>query len=292
MQNEKENKSEVELGENEEKTLGLRWLTESDSIAFRANLRNTSQEILQGIKIPTKREITSAVMSTFDPLGLASPVLIQGKKLIQSIWRSGVGWDNQIEPRDYQTWLTYINNMKLLQVLRLNRCIAPYNTEGELHVFTDASETAYAAAVYWRTENNRGEYNVSLIASKARVAPLKPISMPRLELQAALLGSRLAHTIENELDLQVTKKHTGPIPVLCCLGSNVTLELSKHSSRIDSPKLRNLQNLKIGDGYHQHTTQLMMQREMCRMISTTVIGGLRVHCFLNKTHLNGLRREL
>ncbi|CAG4942692.1 unnamed protein product [Colias eurytheme] len=188
MQNEKENKSEVELGENEEKTLGLRWLTESDSIAFRANLRNTSQEILQGIKIPTKREITSAVMSTFVPLGLVSPVLIQGKKLIQSIWRSGVGWDNRIEPRDYQTWLTYLNIMKLLQVLRLNRCIAPYNTEGELHVFTDASETAYAAAVYWRTENNRGKYNVSLIASKARVAPLKPISMPRLELQAALLG--------------------------------------------------------------------------------------------------------
>ncbi|CAG4990908.1 unnamed protein product [Colias eurytheme] len=77
---------------------------------------------------------------------------------------------------------------------------------GSYTVFTDASETAYAAAVYWRTENNRGEYNVSLIASKARVAPLKPISMPRLELQAALLGSRLAHTIENELDLQVTNK--------------------------------------------------------------------------------------
>nr|XP_034840862.1 uncharacterized protein LOC117996834 [Maniola hyperantus] len=90
-------KTEIELGEKEEKTLGLRWFTKEDSIGFRTSLRNTPQEVLQEKRIPTKREVTSAVMSTFDPLGLASPVLIQGKKLLQNIWRSGIGWDEQIE---------------------------------------------------------------------------------------------------------------------------------------------------------------------------------------------------
>ncbi|XP_013174929.1 PREDICTED: uncharacterized protein LOC106123244 [Papilio xuthus] len=88
---------EVNLVEKEEKTLGLRWLIEEDTIGFRANLRNTPTDIARGEKVPTKREVTSAVMSTFDPLGLASPILIQGKKLLQHIWRSGVDWDDKIE---------------------------------------------------------------------------------------------------------------------------------------------------------------------------------------------------
>ncbi|CAH2102800.1 unnamed protein product [Euphydryas editha] len=199
-------KIEVDLGEKEEKTLGLRWFTRRDSIGFRANLRNTPEEIAKGLQVPTKREVTSAVMSTFDPLGLALPVLIQGKKLLQGIWRSGVGWDDKIEGKEYETWRTYLGTMKLLQDLQVPRCLAPHCTEGELHTFTDASESAYAAAVYWRTEDGNGTYHVSLVAAKARVAPLKPVSIPRLELQAALLGSRLAHSVEEEMDLKVVKK--------------------------------------------------------------------------------------
>ncbi|CAH0727196.1 unnamed protein product, partial [Brenthis ino] len=199
-------KTEVDLGEKEEKTLGLRWFTERDSIGFRANLRNTPDEVAQGLKVPTKREVTSAVMSTFDPLGLASPILIQGKRLLQNIWRSGVGWDEEIEEKEYESWKTYLEKMKLLQDLQIPRCLAPRRTEGELHTFTDASEMAYAATVYWRTENQNGTYDVSLVAAKVRVAPLKPVSIPRLELQAALLGSRLAHSVEEEMDLKIEKK--------------------------------------------------------------------------------------
>ncbi|XP_026738352.1 uncharacterized protein LOC113501423 [Trichoplusia ni] len=199
-------KVEVNLGEKEEKTLGLRWFTEKDSIGFRANLRNTPEEIARGFKVPTKREVTSAVMSTFDPLGLASPVLIQGKKLLQNIWRSGIGWDEEIADQDHETWKVYLEKMKLLQGLQIPRCLAPRSTEGELHTFTDASETAYAAAVYWRAQESDGTYLVNLVAAKVRVTPLKPVSVPRLELQAALLGSRLAHAVEEEMDLKASKK--------------------------------------------------------------------------------------
>ncbi|GBP53425.1 hypothetical protein EVAR_17500_1 [Eumeta japonica] len=86
------------------------------------------------------------------------------------------------------------------------RCISPGHTEGELHVFVDASEKSYAAAVYWRIKLSEHESAVSLIAGKARVAPLKVISIPRLELQAALLGARLASSILTEIELNVTRK--------------------------------------------------------------------------------------
>nr|XP_049703884.1 uncharacterized protein LOC126056149 [Helicoverpa armigera] len=199
-------KTEVDLGEKEEKTLGLRWFTTTDKLGFRANLRNTPQDIASGIRTPTKREVTSAVMSTFDPLGLASPVLIQGKKLLQDIWRSGVSWDQQIENREDVAWRKYLQDVKVLQDLQIPRCLAPHCTEGELHTFTDASEQAYAAAVYWRTSTADGRNHTRLVAAKVRVTPLKPVSVPRLELQAALLGSRLARSVEEELDLQVERK--------------------------------------------------------------------------------------
>lgn len=202
---ENETNKEVELGSKEEKTLGLRWFTQEDEMGFRTTLRNVQEVVEQG-KTPTKREVTSAVMSTFDPMGLASPVLIQGKRLLQNIWRSGVGWDDEVTPENEEQWRRYLTNLQLLKDLRIPRCIGHSRHEGEIHVFTDSSETAYSCAVYWRQRNDEGLYDVTLLAGKARVTPLKPVSMPRLELQAALLGTRMAHSIEEELDVKVTKK--------------------------------------------------------------------------------------
>lgn len=199
------NKEEIELGSKEEKTLGLRWFTEEDKLGFRTCLQNMT-EVIEQERTPTKRKVTSAVMSTFDPMGLASPVLIQGKKLLQDIWRSGVGWDEEITPGEGDQWREYLRSLKLLEGLRIPRCIRHSAHEGELHIFTDASETAYACAVYWRQETNEGQFDVVLLAAKARVTPLKPISIPRLELQAALLGTRMARSVEEELDLQPARK--------------------------------------------------------------------------------------
>ncbi|GBP92591.1 hypothetical protein EVAR_77082_1 [Eumeta japonica] len=89
-------------------------------------------------------------MSVFDPLGLASPVLITGKCMLQDIWRSGIDWDETIEADAHKKWLKWVNDVKKLASIRIPRCISPGHTEGELHVFVDASEKSYAAAVYWR----------------------------------------------------------------------------------------------------------------------------------------------
>ncbi|GBP83307.1 hypothetical protein EVAR_57569_1 [Eumeta japonica] len=184
----------------------IEWDINNDALGFNLGLRNTPTEVLETSLPPTKRQVTSAVMSVFDPLGLASPVLITGKCMLQDIWRSGIDWDETIEADAHKKWLKWVNDIKKLASIRIPRCISPGHTEGELHVFVDASEKSYAAAVYWRIKLSEHESAVSLIAGKARVAPLKVISIPRLELQAALLGARLASSILTEIELNVTRK--------------------------------------------------------------------------------------
>ncbi|XP_063838164.1 uncharacterized protein LOC135087291 [Ostrinia nubilalis] len=195
----------LELGK-EEKTLGLRWLITEDALAFNVGFRNTPPEVLAGPRVPTKREVTSAVMSTFDPMGFATPILIQGQKLIQEIWRTKIDWDEKILEPQVAAWTGYLEDVAVLKELKIPRCLSPRTRRGQLHTFCDASEEAYAAAVYWRTEDPDGTIRVALIAGKARVAPSKPVSIPRLELQAALLGSRLASSVEKELDLEIEER--------------------------------------------------------------------------------------
>ena len=74
----------------------------------------------------------------------------------------------------------------------------------ELHVFSDASILAYGAAAYlvWHCENGR---EARLVSAKARVAPLRQVTIPRLELMAALLASRLAKTVHDEFKIKPAK---------------------------------------------------------------------------------------
>ncbi|GBP09122.1 hypothetical protein EVAR_77959_1 [Eumeta japonica] len=106
------NDDNVQLGGDTriEKTLGLQWDINNDALGFNLGLRNTPTEVLETSLPPTKRQVTSAVMSVFDPLGLASPVLITGKCMLQDIWRSGIDWDETIEADAHKKWLKWVND--------------------------------------------------------------------------------------------------------------------------------------------------------------------------------------
>lgn len=164
---------------NVTKTLGLVWDAKEDKLIFST----------QKSPIPvTKRSILSEICKLFDPLGLLSPCIITAKILMQSIWKIKIDWDEQVPVDLMKSWSDFFNKLFDLNNLTLPRYIPIFEESNNLHVFCDASSAAYAAVAYVVSNNSS-----FLIASKTRVAPVKTaLTVPKLELCAALLGATLA----------------------------------------------------------------------------------------------------
>ncbi|KAJ8711214.1 hypothetical protein PYW07_008456 [Mythimna separata] len=191
-------------GDDTEKALGLRWDTKKDCFIFRINKNKTPIALLNNTRPPTKREALSIIMSIFDPLGIISPITIPAKRILQNTWKYKTEWDKSLPEELLPKWKEWMKSLSTIETLLIPRCYDYGDvTTREVHTFVDASEEAYAAAVYWRMERSDGSVQVTLAAAKSRVAPLKPVSIPRLELQAALLGARLARTVVQEHDYEV-----------------------------------------------------------------------------------------
>ena len=77
-------------------------------------------------------------------------------------------------------------------------------TREELHAFSDASQDAIGAAVYLRQSNEANEVSMALVYGQARVAPLNPTSIPRLELCGAVLAVQVAQRVIKEIDLKIS----------------------------------------------------------------------------------------
>lgn len=192
---------EIGSAEHQGKTLGLIWEATTDVLMFNTALHRVPEEVKLLARPPTKREALSAVMSIFDPLGLLSHLTITAKIILQDLWRQQtIGWDDPVPQEAADDFAKWIQGVNSVQGLQLPRCYAP--TRGvhsrQLHVFNDASDRAYATVAYWRIRYEDGDIRVTLAGAKAKVAPVKAQSIPRLELQANLIGARLANTIQQE----------------------------------------------------------------------------------------------
>jgi hypothetical protein len=194
-----------------ERVLGMWWDSESDNFVFH---RNADKLQKMEVGYPTKREVLKAAMSIFDPLGLVTPTTIKGRMLVQEIWRTKTTWDEVLTMGLTKKWQEWLEEVKQLQYFIIPRCYFKtlMTKEIELHIFVDASEEAYAAVGYLRHKNanestseNMG-YKTMLVMSRAKVAPLKPTTIPRLELQAAVLGCRLVKTIIRDIDISIVRK--------------------------------------------------------------------------------------
>ncbi|UYV80012.1 hypothetical protein LAZ67_18001399 [Cordylochernes scorpioides] len=156
--------------------------------------RENDAEIKNQTHKLTKRIMLSKAYAVFDPLGLFSPFTIVPKIILQQCWKSELKWDQQV-PEDIEKFVEWQSQIPELLSVRIPRWVMKDGfKQASLHVFCDASQDAYATCIYLRTVKNK-EVNVQLVASKARVAPKKKLTFPRLELMSCLIGSRLTKQV-------------------------------------------------------------------------------------------------
>ncbi|XP_028399260.1 uncharacterized protein LOC114522717 [Dendronephthya gigantea] len=184
-------------GEQGVKALGVSWNPVTDTIHFEVKVTQAEPY--------TKRVILSNISRLFDPLGLASVVTIKARIGLQEIWKmKKFDWDDPLPKEMQLTWRKLFAEIEELKTIQFPRCLQPPSPIGspELHVFADASVLAYGAAAYLVWSSSSGRTEVRLISAKARVAPLRQTTIPRLELMAALLATRLAKTIYDEFKIK------------------------------------------------------------------------------------------
>ncbi|XP_055542827.1 uncharacterized protein LOC129728415 [Wyeomyia smithii] len=208
-----------------EKVLGMWWCTASDTFTFKVSPR-ISADLLQGRVIPTKRQILSTLMMVYDPLGLLANFLMFLKILLQEIWRSGVNWDEHIASEQWEKWQMWLRVLPHVEDVRVPRCYREKTGIGEqnriqLQIFVDASENGFAAVAYLRFEEH-DTIECAIIGAKTRVAPLRYVSIPTLELQAAVIGARLANDVMESHTLKPTQRFfwTDSRDVLCWINSD------------------------------------------------------------------------
>lgn len=184
------------MKDDAERVLGMLWSPEEDKLGFCTIFRDEIETIIENGGRPTKRQVLKCVMSLFDPLGLLACLLVHGKVLMQDVWRTGIKWDEPVNDKIFKHWRRWIKLISKVKDLRLPRCYFNNVSSSvykslQVHVFVDASEVAYSAAVYFRVIGADGSIQCSLVAAKTKVAPLKYVTIPRLELMAAALGTTL-----------------------------------------------------------------------------------------------------
>ncbi|XP_072159686.1 uncharacterized protein [Bemisia tabaci] len=178
-------KTPVEFSDadSSESLLGLQWQPSSDIFSFKVE---------KITPVYTKRGIASVVAQIFDPLGLISPIMLKGKQFLQQLWLLGIDWDEAVPLELQAQWKKYTEELIKISEIRIPRHVSLINgVKFDLVGFSDASKLGYSGNVYLRVESSSGEVKTSLLMAKTKVAPLKPMSIPRLELQGAALLTEL-----------------------------------------------------------------------------------------------------
>ncbi|XP_022816832.1 uncharacterized protein LOC111349813 [Spodoptera litura] len=178
------------------KTLGLTWNRTCDTFQYSVQLPALQEPV-------TKRKILSDIARLFDPLGWVAPVIIVAKMLIQKLWISGIAWDEEVPCEIKKEWLTYRQELHFLTKFSVPRWLHMKHGDKQidLHGFCDASKSAYAAVVYVRVVDADGGIHVNLLTAKTKVAPIKTVSVPRLELCGAVLLAKLLSEVSEVMGI-------------------------------------------------------------------------------------------
>jgi hypothetical protein len=184
-----------------DKVLGVPWDTTSDQIFV-----NIEKALNGRSEVVTKKELYSAPPSVFDPLGLLQPFMFTAKLLYQETCKLKLKWKDKLPTNIREKFNKWWAQLHILAEVRIPRQVVLTEFDVvELHGFGDASQLGYCACIYIVSRNS-SESLSRLVVSKTRVAPLKEMSIPRLELTAAFLLARvMALVIRFHDDLNFTK---------------------------------------------------------------------------------------
>ncbi|XP_046551822.1 uncharacterized protein LOC124261551 [Haliotis rubra] len=184
-----------------ERALGLQWDTKLDCFKYTVDLPE---------KPFTRRGILSMVSSLYDPLGLVAPVLLPAKRILQDLCKDkDLGWDDNIGMEFAGRWTNWLQEVEMLKGLTVRRCVKPPDfgdvLSQLLHIFSDASSTGYGCSAYIRLFDINGNIHTTLLLGKARLAPLKTLTIPRLELTAATVSVKIGQFLLRELDVNIDR---------------------------------------------------------------------------------------
>ena len=197
-----------------QKVLGVNWVAAEDKLLFEVQLnfsvkrRNvrTGPNLLS-CEVPhllpnilTRRIVLQQVMAIFDPYGLLAPFALIAKMLLRETWTLKLQWDDPLPTSMHSRWIDFFIQLFETNKLKYDRCVTPEGAVGkpDLILFSDGSQVAYGCAAYIRWTLSDGTYFCKLLLAKCRIAPIRRISIPQMELNGAVLSKRCRKVIEKE----------------------------------------------------------------------------------------------
>ena len=244
----------------ETSVLGIDWNPMEDNIHFHVCLNFShkvrginSEPNLKENDVPTslpssltRRLVLRQVMSIYDPLGLLSPFTLKAKLLLRKTWELRLGWDEPMPENLQSEWRKFFVNMFQIESIKFERVLRPVEAchSPWLILFSDGSELAYGFVAYVRWQLKSGGYWCRMIMSKNRIAPLHKATIPRMELNGAVLSKRGRQVIEKEMRIKFER-------VLHLIDSQTVLNMiHKTSTRFklyEGSRIGEIQNATNGD---------------------------------------------
>lgn len=205
-----QNREPLQLSDEATSILGLMWQPNSDTFTFKID------EQWSRNKPVTKRSVSSAVAKIYDPSGYLAPLVITAKSFLQQLWKLSLQWDEPIDTNLNDKWRSFYEELSAINGIAIPRWIqTTKGRELELIGFSDASELGYCAVVYVKCSSGNQTW-CNLLTAKTKIAPIKTLTIPRLELCAAELLSRLIKNVQLKCNLDY-------VPYRCFTDSNIVL---------------------------------------------------------------------
>lgn len=177
--------------------LGMVWVPGSDSL----HIKLSSEEDTTVSRM-TKRQVVSRISKLYDPSGLYAPAILEGKLIMQDLWRINIDWKEEVPKTIVERWKAFqadVLNLRDIHIPRWNQ--HSNGLKVQWHIFCDASQLAYGACIYLRVTKPDDQISSMLVSSKVRVAPIKSRTIPCLELLGAVTAVELWKYVSSACDL-------------------------------------------------------------------------------------------